>query len=140
MIRAVITDLTNILFFATKNDCSIIQEKLFIAFLVKLNACIVLEDNNISEAIPELSAILFWLSLLSFLNILPIASMGIIIIGTNNNTIKESLIEVRNIKKRPPNNSKVFLKASEIEDETTDKISVVSVVILDNISPVNKRS
>ena len=63
--------------------------------------------------------------------------MGIIIIGTNNNTIKESLIEVRNIKKRPPNNSKVFLKASEIEDETTDKISVVSVVILDNISPVN---
>ena len=62
------------------------------------------------------------------------------IIGTNNNTIKESFIDVINIKNKPPINSKIFLKASDTDDETTDSISVVSVVILDKISPVNKRS
>ena len=68
------------------------------------------------------------------------ASIGTTIIGTNNKTIIDNLIDVKNMKKRPPISNKKFLKANETEDETTDKIRVVSVVILESISPVKRRS
>ena len=68
------------------------------------------------------------------------ASIGTTIIGTNNKTIIDNLIDVKNMKKRPPISNKKFLKANETEDETTDKIKVVSVVILESISPVKRRS
>tara|TARA_B100000941_G_C28353072_1_gene472915 strand:+ start:584 stop:793 length:210 start_codon:yes stop_codon:yes gene_type:complete len=68
------------------------------------------------------------------------ASIGTTIIGTNNKTIIDNLIDVKNMKKRPPISNKKFLKANETEDETTDKIRVVSVVILESISPVKRCS
>ena len=105
-----------------------------------VNAWTVWEANKLSEAFPELSAILSWFILLNTLTRRPIPNIGIKIKGTINNTSPVNLAEVINNKIKPPTNIIALRSAYERYDPITERINVVSVVILLKTSPVMMRS
>ena len=62
--------------------------------------------------------------------------MGITTAGTIRSTKPVNFKEVKSIRAIPPRNISMFLSATEMEDPITDRMRVVSVVILLITSPV----
>jgi len=60
--------------------------------------------------------------------------------GTINSTSPVSLSEVKAMNKSPPIMVSMLRRANEMDDEITDRISVVSVVSRESTSPVITRS
>ena len=95
-----------------------------------------LHGSQDSDAFPEEDAIQSWFSRLNLSSFLPKVSIGITTAGTIRRTKLVNLTEVTSISASPPAKIKMFLSATEMEDPITDRIRVVSVVILLITSPV----
>ena len=101
-----------------------------------VKACTVCTDKRDSEALPDEAAIQSWFLRDSPRSLRPNAKIGPRISGTINNTKPVSLGDVQNIITSPPDIINILRKSQLAEDPTTDRIRVVSVVILLSTSPV----
>ena len=93
-------------------------------------------ESKASDALPEEAAIQSWFSRLSDRSRLPKTMIGTITAETISKARPASFGEVNSISASPPARISTLRRATEMEEPTTPRITVVSVVIRLNTSPV----